>query len=136
MKKINQKETKNAIIVEDDPVFVKSISFLLKRLGWIILGSADSYENAVILLEQLNQIQIDIALIDGFLKTSEGYITDTNLRYQAQGGKVSELIKKTSPETTTVGISSLGYLQKADKNIDQVVEKDPRELKIFLQSLE
>ena len=130
-----EQETKNAIIIEDDLVYVRSFSKVLEKLGWIVVGTAESVEQTVELLSKLKNIQIDIdlALIDGFLKIDYPPPSKRKYRYIGQGGTASRIIKEKLPAIVTIGISRDADLQEEDPHIDHVTAKDRAMLETILE---
>ena len=83
---------------EDHSMVRRTVSIVAERLGGhSVVATATSYEEALEMIDQLDELDVNVAIIDGNL--TKGKNTGE------EGAAIAHLIKEKHPHITTIGLS-------------------------------
>lgn len=90
-------EKAKVFVVEDDKFWQMAIKGVLEDAGHSVVASATTLDEALVMVEQLKEMGVDVAVLDGNLDPDE---------YQGFDGQtVLRAIQEKAPEVKTIGMS-------------------------------
>ena len=97
-----------------------------------MVAQATTMDEALLLVQQLQELQVRLVLLDGFLTKGTKL---TKKQYLAQGGKIAQEIASLFPGIFILGVSGIEIYQQSDTNVTKYAGKEYRPLQSELKQI-